>query len=132
MCLAGVRCLVQRNTQKQEGFGQLGGTMNVVKQPYGESRWKMSANGTLRLLREQRNLSIQDVADAVGVSFRTVLRAEQGAPLNPETQQLLCAFYGKTSEELGLVPRRRRAEKGPSSVVTREYQLTSTRDTNGR
>ena len=70
----------------------------------------MSANGTLRLLREQLNLSIQEVADAVGVSFQTVLRAEQGAPLNPDSRRRLCAFYGKTSEELGLVPRRRRGE----------------------
>src|SRR5438067_13303441 len=70
----------------------------------------MSANSTLRLLREQLNLSIQDVADAVGVSFQTVLRAEQGAPLNPDSRRRLCAFYDKTSAELGLVPRRRRGE----------------------
>jgi len=70
----------------------------------------MSANSTLRLLREQLNFSIQDVANAAGVSFRTVLRAEQGAPLNPDSRRLLCEFYGKTSEELGLVPRRRRGE----------------------
>ncbi len=70
----------------------------------------MSANVTLRQLREQLNLSIQQVADTVGVSFRTVLRAEQGAPLNPDSRRQLCAFYGKTSEELGLVPRRRRGE----------------------
>ena len=71
----------------------------------------MSANSTLRLLREQLNFSIQDVANAAGVSFRTVLRAEQGAPLNPDSRQRLCAFYGKTCEELGLVPRRRRGER---------------------
>jgi transcriptional regulator with XRE-family HTH domain len=70
----------------------------------------MSINGTLRLLREQLNLSIQEVADAAGVSFRTVLRAEQGVPLNPESRRRLCMFYAKTPEELGLVPRRRRAE----------------------
>ena len=80
----------------------------------------MSANGTLRLLREQRNLSIQDVADAVGVSFRTVLRAEQGAPLNPESRRRLCRFYGKTPEELGLVPRRRRAKTESPTTNCRE------------
>jgi transcriptional regulator with XRE-family HTH domain len=73
----------------------------------------MSANGTLRLLREQLNLSMQEVADAAGISFRTVLRAEQGAPLNPESRRRLCTFYGKTSEELGLVPRRPRGKKKP-------------------
>ena len=50
------------------------------------------------------------MADAAGISFRTVLRAEQGAGLNPESRRRLSTFYGKTSEELGLVPRRRRGE----------------------
>ena len=70
----------------------------------------MSSNQMLRLLREHLNLSIQEVADAVGLSFRTVLRAEQGAPLNPESRRRLCQFFNKTSEELGLVPRRRQRE----------------------
>ena len=64
-------------------------------------------DSTLRLLREHLNLSIQEVADATGLSFRTILRAEQGASLNPESRRRLCQFYGKTSEELGLVPRSR-------------------------
>ena len=65
---------------------------------------------TLRLLREHLNFSIQEVAEATGLSFRTVLRAEQGAPLNPESRRRLCQFYDKTPEELGLIPRRRRDE----------------------
>ena len=73
----------------------------------------MSCSSTLRLLREHLNLSIQEVADATGLSFRTVLRAEQGARLNPESRRRLCQFYGKTPEELGLVPRRRRGEMAP-------------------
>lgn len=75
----------------------------------------ITMNETLRLLREHLNLSIQDVADATGLSFRTVLRAEQGAPLNPESRRRLCIFYDKKSEELGLVPRRRQAETEPFS-----------------
>ena len=74
----------------------------------------ITMNCTLRLLREHLNFSIQEVAEATGLSFRTVLRAEQGAPLNPESRRLLCQFYGKTPEELGLVPRRRRGETVPS------------------
>jgi transcriptional regulator with XRE-family HTH domain len=66
----------------------------------------MNGTGTLRLLRERLNLSIQEVADATGLSFRTILRAEQGAPLNPDSRRQLCQFYGKTPEELSLVPRR--------------------------
>ena len=65
-------------------------------------------NGMLRLLREHLNLSIQEVANATGLSFRTVLRAEQGALLNPESRRRLCQFYGKTSEELGLASRGRK------------------------
>ena len=64
-------------------------------------------NSTMRLLREHLNLSIQEVADATGLSFRTILRAEQGASLNPESRRRLCQYYGKTSEELGMVPRSR-------------------------
>ncbi len=85
----------------------------------------MSANGTLRLLREHLNLSIQEVADAAGVSFRTVLRAEQGAPLNPDSRRRLCAFYGKTCEELGLVPRRRRTETELLPTNCKRTRLTS-------
>ena len=70
-------------------------------------------NSTLRLLREHINLSMQEVADATGLSFRTILRAEQGSSLNPESRRLLCQFYGKTPEELGLIPRGRRGETLP-------------------
>jgi transcriptional regulator with XRE-family HTH domain len=76
-------------------------------------------NSELRLLREHFNLSIQEVANATGLSFRTVLRAEQGAPLNPESRRQLCQFYGKTSEELGLVPRGR---NGTSHQQLEEHQ----------
>jgi transcriptional regulator with XRE-family HTH domain len=85
----------------------------------------MSANDTLRLLRERLNLSIQDVANAAGVSFRTVLRAEQGAPLNPDSRRQLCTFYGKTSPELGLVPRRRRTETQLLPTNCKRTRLTS-------
>ena len=73
-------------------------------------------NCTLRLLREHLNYSIQEVAESAGLSFRTVLRAEQGAPLNPESRRRLCQFYGKTPEELGLVPRHRKGETAHSTT----------------
>jgi transcriptional regulator with XRE-family HTH domain len=65
----------------------------------------------LRLLRERLNFTIEEVSDATGLSFRTILRAEQGSALNPESRRRLCQFYGKTSEELGLVPRRRKRKR---------------------
>lgn len=70
----------------------------------------MHTNDALRTLRESLNLSMQEVAEGAHISFRTVLRAEKGCPLNPGSRQRLCAFYGKTAEELGLVPQRRRCE----------------------
>lgn len=89
-------------------------------------------NYTLRLLREHLNLSMQEVAEATGLSFRTVLRAEQGASLNPESRRRLCLFYGKTSEELGLVPRRRQTETGTSSTIARKYELAPIHNVGGR
>ena len=85
-------------------------------------------NSTLRLFREHLNLSIQEVSNATGLSFRTILRAEQGAPLNPESRRRLCRFYGKTSEELGLVPRRRGAA---TEHVTINYKRTKKTAMNG-
>jgi transcriptional regulator with XRE-family HTH domain len=72
----------------------------------------MSANTTLRMLRHHLNLSMQEVADAAGVSYLTVLRAEQGMPLNPDSRRRLCIFYNKTCEELGLVARGGRTKRG--------------------
>jgi len=89
-------------------------------------------NYTLRLLREHLNLSMQEVAEATGLSFRTVLRAEQGASLNPESRRRLCLFYGKTSEELGLVPRRRQTETGTSSTIVGKYELAPVHNVGGR
>lgn len=89
-------------------------------------------NSMLRLLRGHLNLSIQEVADATGLSFRTILRAEQGASLNPESRRRLCQFYAKTPEELGLVPRRQREELALPQTTERELWLTSAHNSEGR
>ena len=52
-------------------------------------------NSTMRLLREHLNLSIQEVADTTGLSFRTILRAEQGASLNPDRGGGSASFMAK-------------------------------------
>src|SRR5260370_42647053 len=85
----------------------------------------MNINHTLRALRESRNLSIEEVAKEAKVSFRTVLRAEQGYPLHPGSRQQLCAFFGKTSEELGLVPQHQRARSDASQEPQRERGSSS-------
>ncbi len=63
-------------------------------------------NHPLRILRESLNLSLEDVARETRLSFKTVWRAERGISLNPDSRQQLCRFFGKTSEELRLIPRR--------------------------
>src|SRR5258706_5258615 len=74
----------------------------------------MNVNHTLRALRESLDLSMEEVAEEAKVSFRTVLRAEQGYPLNPGSRRRLSKFYGKSSEELGLVPQRRQKRSAVS------------------
>ena len=89
-------------------------------------------NRKLRLLRERLNFTIEEVSDAIGLSFRTIPRAEQGAALNPESRRRLCQFYGKTSEELGLVPRRRKRKRSltvnslhmKNAPLKQEYEMT--------
>src|SRR5690348_12516724 len=83
----------------------------------------MNPNHTLRALRQSLNLSMEEVAEEAKVSFRTVLRAEQGYPLNPGSRRRLSKFYGMTSEELGLVPQRQSARSGASQQ--RQLELVS-------
>ena len=58
----------------------------------------------LRVIRERQNLSIQDLADATALSKRTILRAEQGFNLQPESRRILCDYFDKPPQELGLLP----------------------------
>ena len=66
----------------------------------------MNGDHPLRVIREEYNLSIAEVAEATTLSYRTILRAEQGHWLRPESRRLLCSFFGKTPQELGLLPQR--------------------------
>ncbi|MBB3693560.1 helix-turn-helix domain-containing protein [Sphingomonas sp. BK580] len=45
--------------------------------------------GTLKRLRSDRGMSQRAVADRVGLSRRTVMRAESGAPMRRETLELI-------------------------------------------
>src|SRR5207245_11571539 len=60
-------------------------------------------NHPLRAARVQRNLSIQDVADETHLSIRTILRAEQGYRLRPESRRILCDYFETSPYELGLL-----------------------------
>jgi transcriptional regulator with XRE-family HTH domain/tetratricopeptide (TPR) repeat protein len=71
----------------------------------------------LRSEREARHWSIDDLAERTKLSPKTILRAEQGRGLNPETRRILCSCLGRAADELGLVPRGR---VGGSGVVLAE------------
>src|SRR5712692_3331408 len=57
----------------------------------------------LTLAREERNLTQDDLAQAVGVSSRTIWAAEHGKPVGAYTRRRLCKYFKKTAQELGLV-----------------------------
>jgi transcriptional regulator with XRE-family HTH domain len=57
----------------------------------------------LKAERKQQGLSQAQVAEALGVSARTLRRWEQGLVVPyPYYRERLCALFGKTAEELGL------------------------------
>lgn len=66
----------------------------------------MHINGDhpLRRLRDTLNLSIDDLAKVSGVSAQTIKRAEKGQGLYPGSRRLLCQYFNKSPEELGLLP----------------------------
>jgi transcriptional regulator with XRE-family HTH domain/tetratricopeptide (TPR) repeat protein len=58
----------------------------------------------LKLERDQRNLSQQQLADFTELSRSTIQRAERGRPIRPDARERLCQFFGLSSTELGLMP----------------------------
>jgi len=77
----------------------------------------------LRVLRTQLDLSQKDFATKVGVSEATILRAENGHRLSPKVRRQLCDRLGKTSEELGLMGRKREVLRpaSPPPQATQEH-----------
>ncbi len=73
----------------------------------------------LRVLRTQLDLSQKDFAATVGVSEATISRAENGHRLSPKVRHQLCDRLGKTSEELGLMGRKREVIR-PASPPPRQ------------
>lgn len=80
------------------------------------SSWK---NHPLRNARRQRNLTINQLAEAAKLGASTVWRAEHGYVIGADSRQRLCAYFGMTSHELGL------AENG-TPVSPLEQPLEST------
>ena len=63
----------------------------------------MKKPSILKFEREQRGWSQARVAEELNVSTRTIVRWEQGLLPYPHYREQLCALYGKTARELGLV-----------------------------
>lgn len=57
----------------------------------------------LRAVRQQRNLTIEQLAEGANVGASTIWRAEHGHAINAESRRRLCAYLGSTSQALGLV-----------------------------
>jgi transcriptional regulator with XRE-family HTH domain/tetratricopeptide (TPR) repeat protein len=74
----------------------------------------------LRLARQQRNLSMQEVADKTGLGWQTIWRAEQGHELRPASKRLLCDFFGMSAEELGLRSSHEQQSAGPNVKASLE------------
>jgi transcriptional regulator with XRE-family HTH domain len=63
----------------------------------------------LRVIREQQDLTIDDLAEETGLSRRTIIRAEQGYFINPSSRRILRSYFSKllgyhvASQDLGLL-----------------------------
>lgn len=60
----------------------------------------------VRELRSQHGWTQQHLAEACGVSLRTIQRIEKDGNAAPETLSVLCAVFEITREELFVVPRK--------------------------
>jgi DNA-directed RNA polymerase specialized sigma24 family protein/transcriptional regulator with XRE-family HTH domain len=60
-----------------------------------------SRNYALRNARRQRNLTMSQLADAAMIGASTLWRAEHGYAISAASRQLLCAYFGMTSHQLG-------------------------------
>ena len=57
----------------------------------------------LRVMREQYNFTLEQLAGATKLSVKTLWKAEHGEPIGAESRRLICKYFRKTSQELGLV-----------------------------
>lgn len=56
----------------------------------------------LRIARESRNLTREQLAEEVGIGASTIKRAERGEVINLHSRRQLCEFFSMTSQELSL------------------------------
>src|SRR5947209_8622876 len=62
-----------------------------------------STTHPLREAREAKNLTLQALAHATGLSEKTIWSAEHNKPVGLYTRNKLCKYFKRTAQELGLV-----------------------------
>jgi len=80
-------------------------------------------NMLLRIARQQRGWSQQQLADFAEVSLSTIERAERGEPIRVDNLERICSCLEKTPEQLGLIKgygevKRRDANKAIAGLVS--------------
>ena len=72
----------------------------------------------LRVERCRRNMTQAELAEAVKVGVTTIWRAEKDYPVSAASRQRLCAYFGLTSQELGLTRKGKVKQNATSSCIT--------------
>jgi transcriptional regulator with XRE-family HTH domain len=78
---------------------------------------------TLKRLRKERGWTQQHLADASGLSLRTVQRIERDGAAANETVMALCAALAIHREQLSVIPKLDPSQLQPVNL-TRHYALT--------
>ena len=80
----------------------------------------------LRVARVERGLTQEELAQEMGLGVSTIRRAEQWFPLNLKTRRIICNYFKKTPQELGLLGRNWTRDDGkaltPSPTVPHPSQ----------
>jgi len=63
------------------------------------------STGKIKYLRQQKGWTQQHLADASGLSLRTIQRLEKEGKAANETVQCLCATFNISREDLSIIPR---------------------------
>ncbi|GCF08394.1 helix-turn-helix domain-containing protein [Dictyobacter arantiisoli] len=79
----------------------------------------------LRSARRQHNLTIKQLADVAGIGASTVWRAEHDYPINAESRRRLCAYFSKTTCELGLIQEDQPASQLPAPQAAPYISLST-------
>lgn len=83
----------------------------------------------LRAAREECNLTIDELAEEVKVGAKTIWNAENNRPISAKCRRLICDYFGKTSQELGLISARRGEKIEESRISELSANISSNKYT---